>query len=702
MCAMRVRVALVALLLSLCLVAPAQAAPLAPLVIAVGGAWAGAAAASALALTGVLAAAVQIGVATIIGIAGAMLFAPKVPTPEAQQQVITQPVSYQERVYGRVRKGGVTGLHHFARMHFPGWRSVNGYITTVIIAAHEIQGYVEHFLDDKRTDIGFVGSNPNFAISDPFGGGQGVSIIRYRGAPGQVADAFLRDCIAAWTEQHDMAGLAYGIVTARQHRDMGARMYTTGRVPAWAPVVDGNNQIFDPRSGERGFTRNWALCFAHELVEYQGVEVDWDAVALEADVCDQLVTTGAGTLRPRWRVGCVVSDEMDFSSIRSGFATAADAFLFERPDGKFGFFAGRWMEPQVSLGPRDFIALQIGMSRDIDTANEYMTRYIEPANRWKESPSGAWIAEPGGGRSRKEIQAFMVTDHHQACAIAKRAGRSDRAEYRISGTLNFAGFDLIGHRFVSFAHPEMGVSCVLEVQKLTLNADRMTWAFEGVSTVMDDWTLAPHEEPDRPRYDRIDGVVDIETIGSLRVRVARSTSGSAALVAEWDEQEEDYRQKLRYSVAGSEDWQIVDIPSGAQQHIMTGLLDGSTYEVQIRNIRSGEDGEWSAPVSALAVANSDAPPALPRFEVTGGSGQAVVDFDTPNTPLYAAARIFRARNSTNFTNAVLVQTVYGSPNISDGWTDSGLSAANYTYWGRAINQSGVPGPIGNPVTVAVL
>ncbi|MDH2326011.1 phage tail protein [Cereibacter sp. SYSU M97828] len=681
------------------------------LVVAIGGAWAGGAAATALATAGIIGgagtlgfAAVQIGIATVIGMAAAKLLTPKLPTPEGQQVNLAQSVAYQERVYGRTRKGGPYGLIHFTRVQFPNWRNVDVYVYTIILAAHQIKGAVDHYLDDRFVEVGeYAGrGKPDYVLSSPYINADGITITVHNGALDQAADELLVREVDGWTAQHDMAGLAYGVITARQHIDNGPRMYPTGRIPTWAPVIDGNDQILDPRTGERGFTRNWALCFAHELVEYQGLDVDWDAVALEADVCDQLVITGEGTQRPRWRVGGTISDETDFASVRAAFATAADAYLFERPDGKFGFYAGRWMEPQVSLGPRDFIALQIGMARDMDTANEFTVRYVEPANHWKESPSGAFVHDEDGARTRKEISAYLVNDHHQACAIAKRAARADHAEYRISGTLNFAGFDLIGHRFVSFSHPEMGVACVLEIQKLVLNADRMTWAFEGVSTAAADWTLLPDEEPARPEYGRIDGGTTIDVIGSLRVRVSRSTSGSAALVAEWDEQEGNYRQQLRYAVAGSEDWQLVDIPSGSQQHIMTGLLDGSTYEVQIRNIRSGEDGEWSAPVSALAVANTDAPPALPRFEVTGGPAQAVVDFDTPNTPLYAAARIFRARNSTNFANAVLVQTVYGSPNISDGWTDTGLTAASYTYWGRAINQSGVPGPISNPVTVAVL
>ena len=231
----------------------------------------------------------------------------------------------------------------------------------------------------------------------------------------------------------------------------------------------------------------------------------------------------------------------------------------------------------------------------------------------------------------------------------------------------------------------------------------MTWSIEAVSTTADDWKLGPDEEPMRPTYQKLEGEnMGIPVIASLSVVAGGTTSGSASLIAAWGEQDEKYRQQLRYSVSGTEKRQRVDIPRGQTDYTVTGLLDGTAYEFQIRNTRSGRVGPWSPSVVITAIANTTPPPALLRFVAAGQSAQATIDFDTPNSPLYAATRVYRATGSNVFANAVLVQTVYGSPNVSDGWTDAPLAAGSYTYWGQPINASGVAGPLSARRTVTVL
>ena len=69
---------------------------------------------------------------------------PPIPTPAAQMVNYAQTISFAERVYGRTRKGGplaYTAFGNNRRYYVP------------ILAAHPIQGIVEHFLDERSATL---------------------------------------------------------------------------------------------------------------------------------------------------------------------------------------------------------------------------------------------------------------------------------------------------------------------------------------------------------------------------------------------------------------------------------------------------------------------------------------------------------------------------------------------------------------------
>ncbi|SMO64117.1 fibronectin type III domain-containing protein [Paracoccus laeviglucosivorans] len=699
---MRLKFLLAALVL-IVLATPADAAPILPLITSIAGMWAGQAVAGALVNAGIIAAggfaamAVTVGVATLVGMAVQMLMPPQRMDFPAVNYNPQQPVSYQERVYGIVRKGGVVGVSKFTRVPttYPGKGRKREYrVYTVILAAHRVKGLLEWYVDNRLVTLNansFVTEKPYDPVGD-------VGLRFYRGTQTQAADQMLVDSIPEWTAAHDMAGLAYVVARAKRLEDDNFNeIYPNGK-PVIAPVIEGNDLILDPRTNTRGFTRNWALCFAHELVTYQGLQVDWDAVALEADICDQMVATGEGAARPRWRADGVFSTDQTFADIRAQFLIAADGFFYDTADGKVGFNAGRWMQPQITLTPADFISYQITETTDIDAADEYITRYIEPSNDYRETPSGTWKVRDG--KARKEVKATLVSSHHQAIALAKRAAAMDHAQYRLTGVLKFIGLRLRGQRFVRFEDPDSGISFFLEVRKLSMGDSWMTWPIEGISTRPEDWLVAAAEFPPRPVYEKLESDSVIDPVDGFSVVAGPSTSGSAMLVSSWAEQDGSYRQRLRYSVAGAEQWQVVDVPKGSTRHEQPGLLDGAAYEWQIRNVRNGKVSPWSATITVTAIADTIGPPALTSFTATGGSEQVELTFGTPNSARFDATRIYRG-TSAIFADAIVVRTEYGTPNTIDSWTDTGLAAGTYWYWAEPINASGVAGPRGTPRSVSV-
>ncbi|MGY9046056.1 hypothetical protein P775_14285 [Puniceibacterium antarcticum] len=675
---------------------PAKAEPVSTFIAAVSSTFAAAGAAVGLSATaaatfGAYATQFVVGLG-LSAIANALRPRPELPKPSARMVNFAQALTYQERLYGRARKGGPFGFSGFANKKR---------IYSVIIAAHSTRGPVSHWLDEREVEINGAG----LVQTDP--PGKYMAIHPYTGQPGQAADPLLMANFASWTPAHRMTGLSYAVINAnRVAQKRYAKVYPTGREPAYNPVWDGNDRIYDPRDGQFRFTRNLALNWAHELVEYQGLEVDWDEVALEADVCDQPVLNAEGNLQPRWRLDGTISDDMDFEDIRAQVMAARDVFTFERPDGKVGFRVGRWIEPTVTLSEADFETLQISDGRDLGAPSEFVVQYPEPLNDWRESPSGAWIEDPSARRNREEAAAYLISNHNQASRVNKRMARTKSAQYRISGKLKFSGYDLIGERFAWFRHSELGLAFPIEIGKLTWGADRSTFGLEAVSTAEKDFAfVAATEEPQRPRYDRSTEVSEVAPPSGFTAELGSSAGGAAFAIWSVAPQPEFYFLQFRLRSSDGQTWQIYDAPEGEFSVTTRGLVDVTTYEGQFRNVENGRASDWvpEVPLTLEAIANQEPPGALRDFTVTPEPGTVEISYVAPNDGQFYAARIYRNETDTDFASADLVRTEYGIPSNADSWTDAGLSpGSSVTYWAEAINSSNVPGVLAGPLSVTIL
>ncbi|QPM90117.1 phage tail protein [Pseudooceanicola algae] len=528
-----------------------------------------------------------------------------------------------------------------------------------------------------------------------------IAYVRtYTGQPGQAADSTLVGALPEWTVAHDLAGISYAAIRARRvaQSDFNTR-YPNGREWAYAPVWDGNDRIFDPRSGSYGWTRNAALIIAHELSVYQGHAVDWDRVAIEADASDVLLTDAAGADRPRWHIDTWCEDDEEHGAVLVRMLSACDGYLCERPDGVTDFYVGRYIAPDVTLTDADFIALEISEGADFGAADSFSIRYVEPLQDWQETPSGAFEVAGINSESRDEITVLACSNHNQASRLNKRRARKTHAKYRLRGTVKLGGYNLVGKRFFRFSHSELGIEMTFEIDKLSRGQDRLTFDLEASSVIAEDFDfLAATEEPDRPAYEVLTEDGEPEALTGFSFTGIAGSGGGARVLFEWDEQASGVGQDIQYRApgAGIADWQNTYVPAGSgttrvTSQVISGLVDGATYEVQARNrTGSGRVSDWTASLSVLATANPTPPGALDAFTATAGAAQAVIDIEAPDDPNYYTSRIYRADASTDFADAALVRTEYGLPGNADTWTDTGLASGSYTYWAVPINASGVP------------
>ena len=628
-------------------------------------------------------------------ISAALTPRPRTPKPSEIMGNFAQPLSHFEYVYGRTRKGGVVG--------FTGAANDRRYYVP-IIASHSIKGIHQHWIDEYVVGVS-TASTPfdqgNFLTVDDddtlYTAPRAVDgkgrIEVFTGQDGQTANTGLVSKFSQLSSSHDFAGLAGAVVWAKKAGNNFSEVYPNGRQWAWTPVVDGNDQIYDPRDGTRKWTSNAALCIAHWLTEIHGQEVDWNEVATEADVCDDVVQTREGNSVPRWQINGRIDDGQSFEEQRPQMAGACDAFLYERPDGKVGFKVGRWIEPTVILTAADFYSLEITEGQwGPDAPTEIAPIYVEPENNWRETSGGVYQFEDDGRRRvRDEPNLLMVTEHNQVSRVAARIIRAKRARYTLRGTLGLIGYHLIGNRFFKVEHEGLGISQTFEIGALRREGGAVFEVEANSAGVADFEFDAAFDEPPRPKIRKLnDGFVVPEPTGVT----ALSQAGGSIRVS-WDAQGEAYSQEVRWRVTGSPEFESVVASAGSGSYTITGLIDGATYDVQVRNVSavtSGTPSDYApeTPLQVQAIVNPTPPAAVASPSVSASLDTITVQWTAPNDLNYSGVRIWRS-TTNDFATGALVRTDYGPLSEVDSWNDDGLAAGTYYYWLAPINSSGVEG-----------
>lgn len=598
-----------------------------------------------------------------------------------------QPVSYMEDVYGKVRKGGpysFTGAADGSRYY------------GVLLAAHEIDGIEQHYLDDLAVDVDGSGE----VTTDPISGYGNLAV--YDGGPGQAADADLVANFSEVTSAHDFTGLSWiRCIARRPPAAQQSEIYPNVRHWDLLPVIRGRNKVWDPRDETYKYTANLALVIADAAERKLGAgSVDWDEVAAEADVCDQDVTDRDGNIVKKWEFHGTVPSNEKWEKTRTRFKGAGDVFFYERTDGKVGFRVGRWQAPTLVLTPADFYGLSITEgATDPDTPTEYVARYTEPDRDWVEAPSGVYVHDADARRVRAERGLYDVIAHNQAFRVLRRMARADHAAYRLEGEIKFIGHELWGQdcgpRFARYVDELTGIDVYIEFGQIARTRRGAGFAFEAVTVTPDDFDDdVSDEEPARPESVDVTSDVAVPDVQGFSGAASAGTGGVAVIDYSWTAAGDGYFQQIRFRAPadGLSDWQIVTIEEGQSTYRVTGLIDGATYEAQIRNrTGAGREGDWKpdTAVSVTAVANATAPAAVSDFAAALNGSDVDLSWTSPNDGNYDRALIYRATGSTDFADAALIHTEYGPPSAADNYTDAAPGVGDQSYWIESANGSGV-------------
>lgn len=610
---------------------------------------------------------------------------PRAPQPSDRMVNFSQAITPVEWAFGQLRKGGV-----YAVRSFQDPRRYYG----VILAAHEIEAIDQWYLDNRQVEVvaGEVTTEPYPDAA--------MALRGYLGGSGQVADPDFVAAIPEWTTAHDMKGLAWVAAgldrpPAEQYSDIMGNAPPTG--PAVTPVIRGA-LVYDPRTDTTGYSNNAALVWAAIIENRLGEgSVDWDAVAIEADASDPLVTDRNGVQRRKWTLNVLFSDDADYATLLEPIILACDGKSYETPEGKVGFYVGRYIEPDITLTDDDLRTVSWGVNDfGQDPFTEFLAEYTEPANDWLEAPSATIVTDPDARVNRSRVDMTMANNHNQAYRALHRVAKSTRAEYTMRVEVGLIGLELMTKRFVRVQ--AIGLDFVAEIADWQAGKDDASFVLELVSVQESDFDDEITEPAPPPRNQ-----VSNDNTVAAPSGLAGSAVAGPGVEWTWNAQPESLLQEFRFRRVGATGWQpIVTITDGATDIITSGLVDGESYQAELRNITlSRRPSGWIASAAVQAVANSTPPDPVVGFAATLDGSDIDLTWTKANDDNHEATRLYRAVDSTDFADAVLLDTVFGGPNVAQAYSDTSLAAGDYVYWAASINGSGVEGTLAGPVSETV-
>ena len=326
----------------------------------------------------------------------------------------------------------------------------DGYFyAVVVLAAHRVQSIGDVWLGDTvATDAKFSGL---------------VRIDRHLGAADQAANAnLIAETAGKWTANHRGRGRAYVAVRLK----ITAQAFPSGP-PNIAALVQGANNILDPRSNTTGWSDNPALCLAWYLTAPFGWKSSWDdidipALIAAANICDELIGTRAGVYEKRYTVnGRVSLGEGKIAITRKLVAAMAGALVVS--GGRFFVHAGGPALPVTTLNAnalRGDVTIQGSRPRR-DLFNGVRAVYVDPAKNWQPTDAplllaANYVAEDGGEAIYHSMEFLLTTSVATVQRIMKAELERNRRQREVAFPANLSALRLRPWDSVTLALDRLG------------------------------------------------------------------------------------------------------------------------------------------------------------------------------------------------------------------------------------------------------
>lgn len=534
------------------------------------------------------------------------------------------------------------------------------------------------------------------------------------------------------------AGVCFSIIRGRaiapQYRNNAYRWRGVIGVGEPAVVVVGNfERMYDPRNEDHDIdvpstwtasNGNPAIVWAWFRTNARGrgktmASINWANITTWANIFDTTVLNRAAVAVPLYRCGVAFSDSRERADCEAEILDSCDGFVAYDDQGRAFIVGGYYQAPTITFdGGRDVLSAVLRTTDDGETPLDgVICEYISPDHGYTKQQSAPWRNTRFYDGTREPNYAVIsVTgcqDHNQAVRIAKAYGERVGPARRIALGTTIKGVLAKGERAITLNYDDQFDGVYEVATSVEEDASGMLCRFAAVPLATDRWTLGAGEEGTppvlTPNLNIDNALVVAANVAISAVPVLTAAGAGVRFEASFDAPANiDRFFRFRYTpTAGAPVYEYFITDMDAEIAYSAIVSDGVEYKVSWQTLtQGGRATVWSderdipASVTLTATANPTAPVALVAFAADDGAGSSSVTFTTANDANQFKVGIYRG-TTTVLADAALITTIIAAANVSDTFTDTGLSAGTYYFWGIPINGSNVAGTASGPDTAVV-
>jgi hypothetical protein len=434
----------------------------APLAGALLGALSITASATAMAVTTAL---VATGLAFAAGIAMRVLGL-TTGAPRAQigpPTVFRQSIANSFIVYGKRRVGGLMVFFHSRKSGSTHYRYF-----VIAVAGHRCQGVIDWMLGDEIVTV----TGSDLVTTGPYA--NKAWLWFQNGDASETANAtFVSECGGKWTTDHKGNGVA-AIYAKFEMTDDAVQ----AGLPNITAVIEGKDDILDPRDDTTGYTRNAVLIF-NDWMKMPREEGGFGAYADEipsdefisanANVCDEEVEG-----EPRYAIDAVITTGAAPSEVRDALIVNC-AGTYAYSGGKYLMRPGYWVPSTETFTEADAAGpFQVSAFLPGDQmANEVQGTYISAADGYQGMPLATQTTDPAPSDIRQlDVDLAFTTNKHQGERVLRIMLGRAQCEKQVTLPLNIVGLKASALDTIVFNTTRHGLSnYAFQVAEWKLSAD---------------------------------------------------------------------------------------------------------------------------------------------------------------------------------------------------------------------------------------
>lgn len=635
---------------------------------------------------------------------------------------VRQPAAPRRVIYGEVKVGGVMVFLHTTandtKLHI---------IQT--LAGHECEAIGDVYLNDEVVPLDGSGN-----ATGKYAGY--VRVFKHLGAADQAADTTL---IAAapdkWTSAHRLRGVAYLYVELTGNADL----FPNG-VPNFSAIVQGKNDIYDPRTATTGWSDNAALCVANYLcdtkyglgVTYASGINETDLIAA-ANICDEAVALAAGGTEARYTANGSFDAGQPPEDTIGELLTAMHGYC-TRPGSRWSILAGAYQMPTITLDEDDArgaVKVIPRVSRR-ELYNAVKGLYTSPGSQWQpvDFPAvtnATYETEDNGVRIWRDISLPYTTSGATAQRIAKielEKGRQQIVGHypaKLTALGLYAGgtvklslarfgwtekvFEVLTWRFEVYddaqGEPALGIDLVL---RETASAD-YDWS-SGEETVID-----PAPNTSLPDPFTVASLANLSCESGTSHLLATGDGGVTSRIhVSWTALSDAYVREYEVEYKKSADSAYIPMAPvrNASSTYASPVEDGIAYDVRARAVNTiGVHGAWEYVYNHTVIGKTEAPAEPDTFTVARlADGTRRYAWTLASVPAdVRSGGGYRIRYYLGTTSDWSAMTdLHSGLLLASPFESNELAAGTYTWAIKTVDSSGnesaaakfITGEIGDP------